>query len=157
VLGCQAPSSLSFSEYRTPQLAWFFSSKLRDYYHSRMLFYIQPCQTTHYFELCTLIRFAVKWASVRHTCLTALHTSFHGILDTVCDRLPVTRSEQRVCALNLMNALFLTLDHMRGRPTVFRMTFDLHPGFILLSDFLRLIFSVMHFSRSYCTVPVFFL
>lgn len=62
-----------------------------------------------------------------------IHTYLHSKLDTICNRLTVTRSKHRVIALNLANALFLTLDHMRG--THFQMTFDQHP------DFSRLIFS----------------
>jgi hypothetical protein len=65
----------------------------------------------------------------------------------------VTRLKHHVCALNLVSAVFLTLDHMRG--TLFQLTLDLHPIFILLSNVLRLVSSVMHISCNYCTVHVF--
>jgi hypothetical protein len=85
-------------------------------------------------------------------CVT--YVSSRQYIDTVCDQLTLTLSKHRVSALYSVNTIFLTLDHMCG--TFFLLTFDLHPVCILSSDFLILVSSVMHFSRNYCTVPVFY-
>jgi hypothetical protein len=95
------------------------------------------CYTSHYFLNSLPLCFALKWASVRHTCATAFHTSHPGKLDTVWYQLTanVTRSKHRICTLSLANAPFLTQFHMHG--TLFQLTFNLHPVYILLSDFLN--------------------